>query len=197
MVVDTPLWRHSDAKMPKITRSNPKAFETLELKLKELEKIQAKTGWFETSRYEDGTPVAFAAALNELGHGNTPARPFMRPAAMDHKGEWAETAAKGARAVLNGDMPPKSVMELVAAQSQSDVLDAIVEVHSPPLSPVTIEIRAMKKRNPDLKVTGTTVGEAARKVHAPGYQQPSGVSVKPLNDSGLMIATLTHVVEEK
>lgn len=182
--------------MATVKRSNPKAFEQLDLKLKALEGTQAKTGWFETSKYENGTPVAYAAALNELGHGKTPPRPFMRPAAAEHKGEWAGTAAKGARAVLKGETDVRSVMEIIASQAEGDVLQAIVDVHSPPLSPITIELRAMKKRNPDLKITGATVGEAAQKVKEPNYKPPTGVSIKPLNDTGLMMATLTHVVEK-
>lgn len=183
--------------MAKVTRSNPKAFEQLDLNLKELEGAQAKVGWFETAKYPNGTPVAMAAAANELGHGKTPPRPFMRPTAAKERGAWASIAAAGAKLVLQGKSTIHDVMEMVGIAAEGNVLQAIMNVNSPPLSPITIELRAMKKRNPDLQVTGKTVGIAAAKVNEPGYRKPVGINEKPLEDTGLMVATLTHIVEEK
>lgn len=182
--------------MAKVTRSNPKAFATLENKLKELEGVQTKVGWFKGSKYPDGTPVAMAAAANELGHGKTPPRPFMRPTAIKERGKWGEVVASGAKQVLKGETTIEKVMDTIGVVAEGDVLQAIVDITTPPLSPITIQLRAMKKRDPNLKITGKTVGEAAAIVHKPGYTQPTGVSTKPLNDTGHMLATLTHIVEK-
>lgn len=35
-------------------------------------------GFFESARYQDGTPVAHVAAIHEFGAGNAPERPFFR-----------------------------------------------------------------------------------------------------------------------
>lgn len=178
-----------------LKRSNPKAFQTLDLALKSLARIEGKTGWFESSKYEDGTPVAYVMALNELGHGPTPARPTMRPTAIQKENEWRDVAAQASRAVVNGKMTAVDAMEALTIKAEGDISKAIAQLTSPALSPITIELRAMKKRNPNLRVTAATVGIAARRVREPGYMPPSGVSDKPLIDSGLAIATLTHVVE--
>lgn len=179
----------------KLTRSAPKAFEKLDLALKALAGIQGKVGWFESAKYENGTPVAYTMSLNEMGDGPTPPRPFMRPTAIDKKKEWVDIAAEGARRVLAGNASPQTVMELLTTKAEGDVSKTITDLTAPALSPITIEIRAMKKRNPNLKVTGATVGEAAARVNAPGYVAPTGVSTKPLNDTGRALATLTHIVE--
>lgn len=182
--------------MATVKRSNPKAFETLDAKLKELEGVQAKVGWFSSAKYEDGTPVAYVAAIQELGHGPIPPRPYMRPTAKQERGKWGATVANGAKQVLAGKTTVNDVMQKIGSVAEGDVLQAIVDITTPPLSAITIQLRAMKKRNPDLKITGKTVGEAAAIVNDPDYVAPTDVSTKPLNDTGTMIATLTHVVEK-
>lgn len=182
--------------MAEIKRSNPKAFETLALNIKELDGIETKVGWFESAKYEDGTPVALAAAANELGHGKTPPRSFMRPTAIEQKKAWSNLMRDGAKAVIAGKATVRSVFEALGTKAEGDIVKTISEVYDPPLSPITIELRAMKKANPSLVVTARTVGIAAKKVKQPGYMAPSGVSTKPLNDTGLMIATLTSITDK-
>ena len=177
-------------------RSNSKALETLALNLKQLNRIEGRTGWFADASYEDGTPVAYVAALNELGHGKTPPRPFMRPTIAEKRTEWIGIARNGAQEVLNNRLAPVFIMEQLTQAAEDDIKNTILAIYEPPLSPITIELRAMKKRNPNLHVTGRTVGIAAATVNKPGYQTPD-VNTKPLVDTGFMIATLTHVVEKK
>lgn len=181
--------------MADVKRSNPKAFEKLNFRLKQLAGMVSKVGWFETAKYEDGTPVALAAAANELGHGKTPPRPMLRPTAIKDATEWAKTAGKGAREVIHGNASIHDVMEAIGLQAEGGVAKTISETLNPALSPVTIELRAMKQRDPNLVVTAKTVGIAAARVKTPGYVAPTGVSTKPLIDTGLMIATLTHITE--
>ena len=73
-----------------------------------------------------------------------------------------------------------------------DVQSTISKIQEPPLSPITIELRRLKKMG--RKITGKTVGEAAANVAA-GKNKTAGVSIKPLIDSGYLFATITHVVE--
>ncbi|MHC5539496.1 hypothetical protein ACYOEI_14860 [Singulisphaera rosea] len=179
----------------KIERSNPKAFETLTNRLKELAGIETKVGWFPSAVYEDGTSVAMVASVQEFGHGPIPPRPFFRPTIAEQKSAWAENAAQGARAVLKGSLTAFQVLDALGERAQEDVKETINQITSPPLSPITLEIRAMKHKNPYLKVTGTLVGQVAAKVRQPGYKLASGTPDKPLIDSKTLITTLTHVTE--
>ena len=85
-------------------------------------------------------------------------------------------------------------MELLTLKAEGDVSKAIAEVNAPPLSKITLGAR--KYRAEGKKVTGATIGEIARLIDE-NKLDVSGVSTKPLNETGLMSATLTHVVEKK
>lgn len=181
--------------MPEVRRSNPKAFQTLENNLKELARVQTRVGWFESSKYEDGTPVAYAAALNELGHSSTPPRPFMRPTASEEEKKWSKITKDQALQIVKGKQTAFDAMDILGQAAEDDIYRKIVSIYEPELSPITIELRAMKKRNPDLVITGATVGEAARRVHELGYVTPN-VSTKPLNDTGNLLKSLIHITEK-
>ncbi len=150
--------------------SNPRALEILNLRLKELASKQGKVGWFESAKYEDGTPVAEVAAQNEFGdmNRNIPPRPTIRPAAIENKTKWTNLAAWQARQILEGKSTPQTAMELLTADAQGAISKNIATLISPPLSPVTIA---------DRKSRGNS-------------------STKPLIDTGLELATLTSVVED-
>jgi hypothetical protein len=179
-----------------IKRSNPLAFETIGLRLKQLAGLQAKVGWFEDAKYDNGTPVAYVAAIQELGHGPIPPRPFMRPTANEKRQDWADLAGQAIKSVIKGESTPTQAMVKLAQQSENDVRKKILSIHTPPLSPITIELRAMRKRNPSLVVGGKIVGEVAAKVKGEKYKTPTGVSIKPLVDTRVLITKLTHVVEK-
>jgi hypothetical protein len=181
--------------MPIAGRSNPKAFEKLNLALKQLEGVETKVGWFPSAVYPDGTPVALAAAANEFGHGPVPPRPFFRTTGAAEKANWSQYAAQGAKDVLNGRLTAMQVMDGLGERAQEDVKETINQITSPPLSPITLELRAMKHKNPELRITGTLIGQVAAKVKQPGYQLASGTPDKPLIDSRLLITTLTHTTE--
>lgn len=176
---------------------NPKALQTLNLRLKELSSKVGKVGWFESAKYEDGTPVAYVATIQEFGSParSIPPRPFMRPAIIEHQKEWEKVAADGAKAILEGKSNVDNVMTAITSVAESQVYKNIVNLLEPKLSPLTLAIRKYKLLNPGVKITGRLVGEIAAKLKA-GEIDTSGVSTKPLNDTGLMLATLTSVVED-
>lgn len=138
----------------------------VETALRELDGYVGKTGWFETAKYEDGTPVAYVASIHEFGspEQGIPPRPTMRPTAAQNEQEWAALMGQGARAVLRGERAPSDVLELIALRAASDVGDAIRTLTSPPLKPATIERKGFPK---------------------------------PLVDTGLMLQSVTGVVEPK
>lgn len=178
-----------------IKRSNPKVFQQLDLKIKELQSKQAKIGWFEASKYPDGTPVAYVAAIQEMGAPgkSIPPRPTMRPAAIETEKKVRELAAQGAKAILSGSQTADTVMEGIASTVQSQISKNIATLTEPPLSPITLGAR--KYRQQGKTVTGKTIGEIATLLKA-GKLDLTGVSTKPLEDTGLLSATLTSVVED-
>lgn len=127
-----------------VTRKGPGVAE-LVTKVRAFDGLEAKTGWFETAHYPDGTPVAYVATIHEFGTDRIPARPFMRPAVADHGQEWLDQLAAGARASLNGGQTPEQVMELVALGAAGNVAEAIQAVTSPPLAPVTVARKGSSK----------------------------------------------------
>ncbi len=153
-----------------IKRSNPKAFQQLDLRFKELQSKQVNVGWFADRIYpKTGIPVASIAAQNELGFEpkRIPPRPFMRPAFIDTQDKVREIANRGAIEILAGKSDATKVMNTIGLVVQAEVYKNITEVTTPILRPYTIAMRRSR---------GNT-------------------SIKPLNDTGEMLGTLTSQVE--
>lgn len=154
----------------------------------------AKIGFFGSAKYEDGTPVAYVATKQEFGFKHIPSRSFIRSTISEEKQVWADLMGKGVRAVLIGNGTIASVVEKVGAKAAGDMRKKIADIHSPPLSPVTLQLRKWKKGGQ--KITDKTVGWAASLVKK-GIADTGGVSTKPLVDSRIMITSLTHIVEKE
>jgi hypothetical protein len=169
-----------------------KALQALTIALKQLDGIETRVGWFPSAVYGNGMPVAAVANIQEFGAGPIPPRPFFRTTVAAEKQAWSKYAAQGARAVLAGKLSPFQVMDGLGERAQEDVKETINQITAPPLSPITLELRAMKHKNPDLRITGTLIGQVAAKVKQPGYRLASGTPDKPLIDTKLLINTLTH-----
>lgn len=154
--------------------------------LRGLDGIQGKTGFFETAKYADGTPVAYVATIQEFGaiamnlgaaagayqNGGDgvagkpaiiPARPFMRPTVAAQGANWVKLLGAGAKSVLTGGATPVQVMEAVTLKAAGDVAKTIASITNPPLSPLTIARKGSKK---------------------------------PLVDTGLMIQSVTGIAEK-
>ncbi|CAH0447401.1 hypothetical protein LMG10661_03467 [Ralstonia syzygii subsp. syzygii] len=137
-----------------------------------------KVGWFESSKYPDGTPVAYVAAIHEHGvpEKGIPMRPTMRPTADEQRAQWARLAQAGYTAVFRGAATPADVMEEVSAKAAGDVRKAISQIRTPPLKVATVKARLRGKKQG--KVVSLT-------------------AAKPLVDSDVLLNTLTHIVEDK
>ena len=155
---------------------NPDAFKILGERIKELDGYQAKAGWFQTARYENGVPVAYIASIHEFGvpSKNIPPRPFMRPTIIAQQKNWRDLMERGAQAILHGTENSHDVMEKIGLQAAGDVAATITQIWSPPLKPATIAARARKRK--DKTVTKSLT--------------------KPLVDTGILLNTITSVVEE-
>ena len=105
--------------MARMIRQNPRAFETLTARIRELDGKQVKVGWFSSSVYPNGTPVALVAAVQELGSPakNIPPRLGMRATAMRKWGEWKDLMLDGAKAILQGRRTADQVMDAMGAKA--------------------------------------------------------------------------------
>jgi hypothetical protein len=157
---------------------------------------EAKAGFFSGQNYEDGTPVAYVAAIQEFGapDQNIPPRPFMRPTVEDKKGEWSQNIADGMRAVVAGRLTADDVLDAVGAAAAGDIVKTLAAGDFKALSPITLMLRKMRdehKGDSGWRVTGATVGEAARRVAA-GEQGSDRTT--PLDDTGYLMAHVQHQV---
>lgn len=145
-------------------------FDRLIQMANDLENKQVKVGFFETSVYPTGQPVAYVAAINEYGcpEKNIPARPFLRPTIANKKGDWAGIVNGLIRQGMDTGIMP-DVLDSVGLAMAGDIVQAIADVQNPALSDRTL---------------------AARRSRGNG-------STKPLNDTGYMIASVQSIVDTR
>lgn len=162
------------SKVAKVTRQPGPGSRNLRAAIAGLDGAQARVGWFESSKYESGVPVALVAVVQENGSATKgiPPRPFMRPTAIEQAGPWREASKAMSQAVIHGQMKPEGVLEGLAQKAEGDIRRTISKVLSPPLKPATIAARARR--------------------HSKGK-----ASSKPLVDSGILLNTLTSQVSKK
>lgn len=143
---------------------------------RQLSELQARVGWFESAQYPDGTPAAYVAAIHEYGYpeGGIPSRAYFRPAIANNQTRWRDTVKAGAKKIVQGEMTPYAVLELVALQAEGDIRKSLVSVKEPPLKESTLRARA-RRRNTDV----------------------ASVNPKPLQDTGFLLGSLTAQVENK
>ncbi len=190
-----------------LIRKKTAAGKALDAALKEAGTIECRVGWFETAKYENGTPVAYVAAIQEHGvpARSIPARPFMRPTVQREKPNWDALISNGATQVLEGKTGIQTVMETLGLIASGDVRKTISQVSDPPLSLTTLLLRKYKKKNGAGSVTSAKqVAEAYHNANMQGPRRKSdktlsvtGVSTKPLIDSSIMFNTLTYSVTRK
>lgn len=161
--------------MARVTRKPGQGAAILKAAIASLENVTGKVGWFESSKYPDGTSVAYVAAIQEMGFApkGIPPRMGMRQMAKVKREAWARVAETGAKRIMKGNATAPEMMELIGAVAEADLRKQIKSVTEPPLAESTLAARAAKLAKGDsLTATGSS----------------------PLNDTGLMIATATHIV---
>jgi len=174
------------------------SLKDIQNKLEKLSKAKVKAGWFSGSNYPDGTPVAYVATIQEYGYQgggiNIPPRPFLRPAEADHKKEWGDLASRAAIKFSIDKLGFDAVGDVVGQKMEDDVADAIINGAHAPLSPITLLLR--KWRDEGRKITKSTVEEARRYLAKNPNATLSG-RTKPLNDTELMLTSLSHKITKK
>lgn len=149
----------------------------LKLMLKGLGDAAAGVGFFPSAKYEDGTPVAYVATIQEFGapaQGIDP-RSFMRSTAENKQGDWADVARRGAKAVVNGSATGQQVVDAIGQQAAGDIRRTISKIQEPKLAASTVANR-MRKRA-DKKTVGNLT--------------------KPLVDTGILINSVTSEAIKK
>lgn len=145
----------------------------IEAMMKELASKKLEVGFFEHSRYEDGTPVAGVASIQEFGSvaNHIPPRPFFNPALEKNEKKYAKIMAKNFENILEGKINTSQALGQIGEFAKGDIQTSIKAVDSPPLSERTLAARAEK--------------------HSKGK-----FSTKPLVDTGLMIQSVDYEVSD-
>lgn len=152
-----------------------------------------KVGFFENATYPDGTFVAMVAAIQEFGAPSigVPPRSYFRPMIKSKARGWGTAIALNLKAT---DYDATRTLGLVGKGIAEQLKQSIIDVNSPKLSPVTLMLRKMRSTGgPNYVMSRRKVWEAIRRVRA--GESYSGVSTKPLDDTGLMLRKVDSKVE--
>lgn len=134
---------------------------------------QLKVGFFGEDKEENGESVAKVARRQENGaiikgfNGNdvlVPARPFMRPCALENAGKWKELFADLIR--KHGLSNLQIVFEELSKVVEQDIKDSINSVYEPPLSKRTLRNRRKHGNTSDKPLidTGTMINSVKGKI---------------------------------
>lgn len=139
-------------------------------------KLTGQMGWDKSAVYEDGTPVAYVAAIQEFGSpkNGIPSRSYFRKTIKEKKKEWIELMYKTLKSSENNGMNVYKAFETMVLTAEGDTVKTISTLDKPPLKESTI--RARMRRRAD-KIT-------------------RGNLTKPLIDTGYMLSTFTSKVNK-
>ncbi|MDR0676254.1 MAG: hypothetical protein LBF97_04345 [Elusimicrobiota bacterium] len=138
----------------KIQQQNNEAWEKIKNNLPE-GKHTLEVGWFENSKYDKATNIAYVASIQEYGYYKhdtaIPPRPFMRPAEKKNSQNWQDIVREGAKKCENISDTFKKLGMIVV----NDIQKAIIDVHTPALQEATI-LNRMRRR---AKGNATTINK--------------------------------------
>ncbi len=161
---------------------------------REFDGQQAQFGVPSGLNYEDGTSVAYVAAIQEFGAPEVgiPPRSYIRPTVRAKQEYWVRVLKSMIPNVTSGGLTGFDVLDAVGRAAVADIQTAIAAVYEPELSPVTVLLRKWRKEG--RRITGKTVGEAAAAIDA---GEDPGSDNKPLNDTGYLIASIRNAVNRR
>lgn len=183
-----------------VQTSGGKGLQELKEKIAQIGKKQVRIGFPENATYPDGTKVAYVATIQEFGAGPIPPRPFLRPTIAEQREAWKKTLQRGYKAVVSDSISLEAMLAQFGMMAAGQVKAKIASIHTPPLSITTLLMRKAKKQE-GFKAGGKAVGEAKRQAAFEGPRPQgdstmdvSGVSEKPLVDTGYLISQVGHEV---
>jgi len=141
---------------------------TLERVPEEFEGMVAQIGFPSGINYEDGTSVAYVAAIQEFGAPavGIPARPFMQPTVQEKKDTWVTIIEKSLPKVALGKMSAFDVLDLVGISAAADIQTKISSIYTPPNAPATIRAKGSAKPLIDTGLMLASVQNAVNKTGA-------------------------------
>lgn len=139
---------------------------------------EVQVGYFEGINYEDGTPVAYVATIQEFGapSQNIPPRPTMGPTVIENQDHYTKQLGAAAKVVMDGKMNGGDALQLIGDEVAGDIREHISKLTSPALAKGTILARA--------------VGAKHGEINSPTI-------AKPLIDTGQMLNSVQSAVVEK
>ena len=140
-----------------------------------------------------GTSVGLVAAVQEFGAPKVgvPPRPFFRPMIAKNAPEWPKAIA--ALLKMTGYDTAKT-LDGMGDRIAEQLKQQIVDTTEPPLSPVTIMLRGMRRQSRYQNMPfGKLIAEARRRV-AEG-KTTYGASTKPLEDTLVLLHSISHEVK--
>lgn len=180
-------------------KSNEKLWNHL---INELDDFQVQAGWFENSRYDDNTPIAYVAAIQNYGarvrvadkfknylhyvgihlkknKGEfiIPPRPFMDNAKRRIEGnEGKQILLQELLRLFEGKQTMGKAINRLGAWLQGVIQQEIIKINHPALSGMTVIMRNKEYES----------------------ESPHGnIASKPLNSTGMMLATVQYRGEKK
>lgn len=175
--------------------------ERLRAKLDEIAKRlegshSLRVGFLEGSRYPDENgqgdiTAAQSAFWLNYGTKSAPPRPFFTNLIAEKGDTWGDELL---RIMVANDWDVNVALAQMGERIASQLRDAIVNLDSPALSPVTLMLRKMLIDDPSLVITGATVGEAAARVAAGESSAPASTKVGVR--SGHMLNSVSYEVGE-
>ena len=170
---------------------------SLENYRKVMEKLKercVRVGWFDNTKYDDkneSSLVSKVARTQEFGTisrgGFIPPRPFMRPAKNHNQNKWKTMFAN-----LVKEHGMEQALKMLGIVAVGDIRKAIMEVWMPPLKESTIRNRLRRYSDKNQKAQDL-LAKIKRKEGIPYTNENKGI-MKPLVDTGLMIASLSYEV---
>lgn len=138
---------------------------TLERVPEEFESMVAQIGFPSGINYEDGTSVAYVAAIQEFGAPavGIPPRPFMQPTVKEKKDTWVKIIEKQLPKVALGKMSAFDVLDLVGISAAADIQTKISSIYTPPNAPATIRAKGSAKPLIDTGLMLASVQNAVNK----------------------------------
>ena len=121
--------------MSKIDLNAKKIIQELQENIKGLtSKATLNVGFFESSRYTEGTYVAQVARIQEYGSLKIPPRPFFRNAIDNNMQKWLDFLGRDLVNTNNAETSYNRLGEV----ARGDIVESITQLDTPPNAPKTI-----------------------------------------------------------
>lgn len=150
--------------------------------------LSLRVGFLEDAKYDDGTPVATVAAIDNFGAParGIPPRPFFSDMIKAHAAEWGGNLG----AILEAtDNDAGRALNLLGLHIAGQLQTSIRETNGPPNSPVT---NLLKQRFPTRD--GMTFADVLQAWHDVAAGNDSAPAGKPLVWSGKMLESVRSEV---